>query len=803
MNTAALASPGSRPVDWTLPVEGMTCASCVTRVEKALAAVPGVAEATVNLATEVATVRADVNVPVESLRAAVERAGYAVKEESASLAVEGMTCASCVARVEKALKKVPGVLSAEVNLATETADVTLAAGVDRSALAAAVEKAGYQARLREQESTGVRPPGAGPNDWWPVALSALLSLPLVIPMIAGLFRADWALPAWLQLLLATPVQFWLGARFYRSGWKALRAGAGNMDLLVALGTTAGYGLSVYLMLRHGAHGTPHLYFEASSVVITLVLLGKWLETRAKRQTTDAIRALNALRPETARVRKEGRDVDVPIGQVVRDDLVVIRPGERVPVDGIVVEGSSQVDESLITGESLPVARHEGDKVTGGSVNGEGLLVVRTSAVGAESTLSRIVRLVESAQAKKAPIQRLVDKVSEVFVPVVIAIAGLTLVGWGLATGNWEAAILNAVAVLVIACPCALGLATPTAIMAGTGVAARHGILIKDAEALEVAHKVRTVAFDKTGTLTEGKPELVAAEAVNGDRARFLAAAAAIQGGSEHPLARAVLGAAQREGVSSIPASQIRAVAGRGMAAVVDGRELRLGSGRWMQELGVSGAMSQRARELEAAGRTVSWIADVTEAPKLLGLLAFGDTVKATAALAVRSLHEQGVTAVLVTGDNRGSARAVAAELGIDEVRAEVLPEDKARIVGELKQDGVTVAMVGDGINDAPALAAADVGIAMATGTDVAMHAAGVTLMRGNPALVADSLDISRRTYRKIRQNLFWAFIYNVVGIPLAAFGLLSPMIAGAAMAFSSVSVVTNALTLRRWKGTNT
>jgi Cu+-exporting ATPase len=432
-----------------------------------------------------------------------------------------------------------------------------------------------------------------------------------------------------------------------------------------------------------------------------------------------------------------------------------------------------------------------------------LLLVRTSAVGAESTLARIVRLVESAQAKKAPIQRLVDKVSEVFVPVVIAIAALTLLGWGLATGDWEVAILNAVAVLVIACPCALGLATPTAIMAGTGVAARHGILIKDAEALEIAHKVGTVAFDKTGTLTEGKPELVAAEAVDGDRARFLAAAAAIQVGSEHPLARAVVAAAQREGVQHVPASQVRAVAGRGMAAVVDGRELRLGSSRWMQELGVPGAMSQMARELESAGRTVSWMADVTEAPKLLGLLAFGDTVKPAAALAVRSLHAQGVTSVLVTGDNRGSAGAVAAELGIDEVRAEVLPEDKARIVGELKQGGRTVAMVGDGINDAPALAAADVGIAMATGTDVAMHAAGVTLMRGNPALVADAIDISRRTYSKIRQNLFWAFIYNVVGIPLAAFGLLSPMIAGAAMAFSSVSVVTNALTLRRWKGTNT
>lgn len=801
-STATLPRPSAEPVAWTLPVEGMTCASCVARVEKALAAVPGVDEATVNIATEVATVRAGNGVALDTLRSAVERAGYGVKEQSIELAVEGMTCASCVARVEKALKKVPGVLSADVNLATETATVKVTGGIHAAALAAAVEKAGYQARERVDSKGPSR--SAAANDWWPVALAAVLSLPLVIPMIASLFGADWMLPAWLQLALATPVQFWLGARFYRSAWKAVKARAGNMDLLVALGTTAGYGLSVYLMLVHAGHGMQHLYFEASAVVITLVLLGKWLETRAKRQTTEAIRALNALRPETARVRRNGADTDIPASQVALDDLVVIRPGERVPVDGVVVEGASQIDESLITGESLPVAKHEGDKVTGGSVNAEGLLVVRTTAVGAESTLSRIVRLVESAQAKKAPIQRLVDQVSEVFVPVVIAIAALTLLGWGLATGDWEAAILNAVAVLVIACPCALGLATPTAIMAGTGVAARHGILIKDAEALEVAHKVDTVAFDKTGTLTEGRPELVAAEPVDGNRSGFLAAAASIQAGSEHPLARAVLAAAQRESVISPTATQLRAVAGRGMAAVVAQRELRLGSTRWMNELGVDlSPLADLARTLESAGRTVSWIADVTAAPQLLGLLAFGDTVKATAKLAISSLHAQGVRSVLVTGDNRGSAQAVAAELGIDEVRSEVLPEDKANIVGELKKAGRTVAMVGDGINDAPALAAADVGIAMATGTDVAMHAAGVTLMRGNPALVADAIDISRRTYSKIRQNLFWAFIYNVVGIPLAALGMLSPVIAGAAMAFSSVSVVANALTLRRWKGTNT
>ncbi len=807
MNTATTFQTSSlSQFDWTLPVEGMTCASCVSRVEKALSAVPGVTEASVNLATEAATVRADKSVAVDALRAAVEKAGYTVGEQTVQLSIEGMTCASCVARVEKALLKVPGVTSAQVNLATETAEVKLASrDLDIGALSAAVAKAGYTARpvAHETGAAGAEKAKRG-NDWWPVAVAAVLSAPLVLPMFGMLFGIDWMLPGWLQLALATPVQFWLGGRFYRSGWRAIKARAGNMDLLVALGTSAGYGLSVYQLLVHSEHGMRHLYFEASAVVITLVLLGKWLETRAKRQTTEAIRALNALRPETARVRRNGQDLELPISQVVKDDLVVVRPGERMPVDGVVMEGASQIDESLITGESLPVAKHEGDKVTGGSVNAEGLLVVKTTAIGAESTLARIVRLVESAQAKKAPIQRLVDKVSEVFVPIVIGIALLTLLAWGLTTGNWETAILNAVAVLVIACPCALGLATPTAIMAGTGVAARHGILIKDAEALEIAHNVKIVAFDKTGTLTEGKPELVAAEAADGDRRAFLATSASIQAGSEHPLARAVGDAAQREGVQLVAASKVRAIAGRGMAAMVGQRDLRLGSTRLMKELNVDlGAMSMRATELEGQGRTVSWVADVTQQPVLLGMLAFGDTVKPTAALAISRLREQGVRSVLVTGDNRGSAKAVGEQLGIDEIRSEVLPEDKARIVGELKAGGVAVAMVGDGINDAPALAAADVGIAMSTGTDVAMQSAGVTLMRGNPALVADAIDISRRTYAKIRQNLFWAFIYNMVGVPLAAFGLLSPVIAGAAMAFSSVSVVTNALMLRRWKGTNT
>ncbi|MBK0392285.1 heavy metal translocating P-type ATPase [Ramlibacter algicola] len=713
------------------------------------------------------------------------------------LQIEGMTCASCVNRVERALRKVPGVASAEVNLATETAEVGFAApGGDVGALSAAVAKAGYQAYVVREDG-----PSRGDDALhgaWPVLVAALLSLPLLAQMGAMAVGSSWMLPPWVQLALATPVQFWLGARFYRAGWAALRDRSGNMDLLVAIGTSAGYGLSVWSMWRHGGHA--HLYFEASAVVITLVLLGKWLEGRAKRQTTQAIRALNALRPDGARVQRDGVERELPVAQLVPGDRLVVRPGERLPADGVVLEGSSHIDESMITGESLPVAKHAGDKVTGGSVNAEGLLLVQATALGAESTLARIVRLVESAQAHKAPIQRLVDRVSAVFVPAVIGIAAITLLAWGLATGDWEQAILNAVAVLVIACPCALGLATPAAIMAGTGVAARRGILVKDAEALEVAHRVDVVAFDKTGTLTQGQPRLVTSLQAPG-ASDVLAAAAALQAGSEHPLARAVLAAAREAGTSVPAAQRVQAVAGRGIQGVVDGRDLRLGSSRWMTELGVDlGAMQAAAQEAQASGQTLSWIADLTDGPRLLGMLAFGDTLKPGAAAGVQALRAQSVRTVLVSGDNAGAAGAVGRELGIDEVHAEVLPQDKAGLLQKLREGGHVVAMVGDGINDAPALAAADVGLAMATGTDVAMHAAGITLMRGEPALVADALDISRRTYAKIRQNLFWAFAYNVVGIPLAALGWLSPVLAGAAMAFSSVSVVTNALLLRRWKG---
>ncbi len=796
MNTAAWSGI-------TLQVTGMSCASCVLRVEKSLAAVPGVRQASVNLATEQAAVDADASVSAAALAAAVRKAGYDVATSEMTLQVEGMTCASCVARVEKALAKVPGVTGASVNLATERAHVRALSTVPVAALKAAIEKAGYAAKDLQEAAP---PAGARLPGWWAAAVSGVLTVPLVLPMLLQPFGIEWMPNGWLQLALATPVQFWLGARFYRAGWKAVLARTGNMDLLVALGTSAAYGLSVYLLFEHAGHGMPHLYFEASAAVVTLVLLGKWLEQRAKRQTTDAIRALNALRPTTARVRRGDAEVDLPVEDVRVGDLVVVRPGDRVAVDGAIVEGRSHVDESLITGESLPVAKGVGDTVTGGAINAEGALVVRTTAIGAETTLARIIRMVESAQAAKAPIQRIVDRVSAVFVPVVLGVALLTLLAWVGVGADWEQAVVNAVAVLVIACPCALGLATPTAIMAGTGVAARHGILIKDAEALEVAHAVTVVAFDKTGTLTEGRPALAAVAGADGvAEDEVLRLAAALQQTSSHPLAVAVMERVRRDGLVVPEVRDATALPGRGVQGVVDGRTLALGSTRLLRERGVSeGRLLDAARRLEQQGRTVSWLLRSDAAgpgqARLLGLLAFGDTIKASAAATVARLHQLGIRTVMLTGDNRGAAEAVAQQLGIDEVRAEVLPGDKAAAVKALRDAGEVVAFVGDGLNDGPALAAASVSYAMAGGADVATETAAITLMRGDPRLVADSLDISRRTYAKIKQGLFWAFGYNVLGIPLAALGLLNPVIAGAAMAFSSVSVVLNALTLRRWQG---
>jgi Cu+-exporting ATPase len=784
----------------TLGVNGMTCASCAGRIGRAINKIPGVTGTSVNLATDTVAVEAGPQVDAKAVQLAIEKAGYEVAQQDITLAIEGMTCASCAGRVERALRKTAGVLDASVNLATDQARVRVIGGTPAATLIAAVTKAGYGATLPTEKNTAPTSSGLLQQEWLPVVVAALLSAPLILPMLLQPFGVHLMPSPWLQWALATPVQFWLGARFYRAGWHAIKAGSGNMDLLVAIGTSAAYGLSAWLIVTHGADAMTHLYFEASAVVITLILLGKFLEARAKKQTASAIRALQALRPNVARVRRGGVDSDIGIDAVQLGDIVAVRPGERIAVDGTVIEGNSQVDESLITGESLPVVKTVGDKVTGAAINADGLLLIRTDAIGAETTLSRIIRLVENAQAAKAPIQKLVDKVSAVFVPVVLLIALATLIGWWLFNGNVELAIINAVTVLVIACPCALGLATPTSIMAGTGVAAKFGILIKDAEALEIAHRVTTVVFDKTGTLTEGKPTVTDMLPLAITSKELLQLSASIQNGSEHPLARAVVNAARDAGIALLPAACVTALPGRGVSAVVGERTLQLGSTRLMQELGVElDLLKPRADALEQSGHTISWLAETASPNRLLGLIAFGDTIKHSAPHAVARLHALGLQTVLLSGDNQGSANAVGHALGIKQIIANVLPADKTAKIAELKQAGQIVAMVGDGINDAPALAAADVGIAMATGTDVAMHAAGITLMRGDPALVADAIDISRRTYNKIRQNLFWAFIYNVVGIPLAAFGILNPVFAGAAMAFSSVSVISNALLLRRWK----
>jgi Cu+-exporting ATPase len=744
-----------------------------------------------------------------------------------SIDIEGMTCASCVGRVEKALAKLPNIEAATVNLATEQARIRLkeaTPGISQQIIDV-IQKAGYGAK---QSAAPGQQKQVNQSAFWsadglgPVLLSFTLSAPLVLPMLLMPFGIHWMPNGLWQLLLASPVQFVFGWRFYKSGFRALISGAGNMDLLVALGTTAAYGLSVYQLF----FGDPHtLYFEGAAVIISMVLLGKWLETRAKKQTGEAIRALHALWPDHARVLKTTDDTalsneaaelhqhtELPLEQVLPNDLLMVLPGERIPADGLVALGTSHVDESLLTGESQSIKKEVGHVVIGGSLNGDGLLVIKVRAISTESTLAKIIELVETAQTQKAPIQRLVDQVSAIFVPAVLGIAIATGLISAYLLGDMSEAILRAVSVMVIACPCALGLATPAAIMAGTGVAARAGILIKDPQVLELAHRIQLVAFDKTGTLTEGKPTLISIDTSPGlTLEAVLALAAGLQMGSEHPLAKAVLEDAKLRGLIPVACAQMQAIPGVG----IEGRPL---TGEWQGQLLRLQSMasleshpqyldlSAQVSPLFLAGYSVSVLTAASQgnqSPLLLATFAFGDAVKHQASAAVKQLHAMGIQTVMLSGDNRAAANFVGKHIGIDAVYAQVLPTEKASWIERLKHnpkgERQWIAMVGDGINDAPALAMADVGIAMATGTDVAMQAAGITLMHGNPTLVASAIDVSKRSWNKIRQNLFWAFAFNVIGIPLAALGYLTPAFAGSAMALSSLFVLSNALLLGLWK----
>ncbi len=720
--------------------------------------------------------------------------------------VTGMTCAACAARIEKVLGRVPGVERATVNLALETAEIA-APGVETEVIVAAIERAGFGAQPRDTavaarraalERASAARAAEEKRTFLVFVFAALLTAPFLVAMIPMAWgaHATWLTP-WLQVALATPVQIVAGTRFYIGAFKALRGRSANMDVLVALGTTVAWAFSLAMVLIHGAHSHGHLYFEGSATVLTLILLGKLMEARAKRSATAAVSKLMALRPDTATRLVGGVQETVSVDVLRRGDLVLVRPGERVAADGVVTEGASEFDESLVTGESLPVEKRLGDKVTAGTINGSGAVTFRVAAVGEDTTIARIGHLVEQAQIAKAPVQRLVDRVASVFVPVIIVIALATFATWWLLGHDLEGSLIPAVAVLVIACPCALGLATPAALVAGTGAAAKAGILIRDIEALERAHAVDCVVFDKTGTLTEGRPSVTDVFVLGGSGDEMLRLAASAQGSSEHPLAKAFVAAAAARGLVATVARDARSLPGRGLTASVEGRTIAIGNAALMAELGVDLRLFEReTARLGGEAKTVVTVARDREA---LGLVALADPVRAESRAAIDGLKQAGVRVHLATGDARAVARAVADRLGLDAVEAEVRPEGKTALVERLRAEGRVVAMIGDGINDAPALASADVGIAMGSGADVAMETAGITLMRSDPRLVPAALEISRATWAKIRQNLFWAFFYNVVGVPLAALGHLTPALAGAAMAMSSVSVVTNALTLTRWK----
>ena len=784
-----------------LPIEGMTCAACAMRIEKNLNKLSGV-QANVNFANEKAHVNYDVSqVKTDTLISTIEKAGFHIAPRSVQLQLRKMTCAACAGHIEKALNKLPGV-RATVNVATETAKVNFIPGlatVDN--LINAVINAGYDASEISESSHAeekARRLAAYQTELRLFWISTALTLPLVLQMGAMFSGHDMdMLPRWLQWLLATPVQFWIGQRFYIGGWHALRSGGANMDVLVALGTSMAYFFSVVVT---AFALDQHVYFEASAAIITLVLLGKLMEARAKGKTSEAIEALIRLQPKTARIERNREVLEVPASSLQVNDIFIVRPGENLPVDGIVVEGTSSINESMLTGESLPVSKQAGAKVFAATLNQQGLLKCRATSVGAHTQLAAIIHLVEEAQGSKAPIQRMADTISGIFVPIVVAISILTFGITGWLTSDFVSALINAVAVLVIACPCALGLATPTAIMVGTGRGAQVGVLVKNAAALEHAEKIQTIIVDKTGTLTEGKPEvtdIVPIESISTQD--LLQIAASLEQGSEHPLARAVLDSAQKMQLPLQPIHDFSAITGSGITAHINDMHYLLGSPKFLIQQGIVVDEKQIAA-LQGEGKTVIGIASTSDnAHKMLGYLAIADRLRDTSRKAIERLQAMGIEVVMLTGDNAITAAAIAKQTGITQYRAEVLPQDKAAEVMKLKASGKFTAMIGDGINDAPALAAADVSFAIGAGSDVAIEAADITLIRNDLMSVADAISLSRATLRKIRQNLFFAFVYNILGIPLAAMGMLNPVIAGAAMAMSSVSVVSNSLLLKRWQ----